>query len=56
MRSLRSLRLRRDEFVTGRKVFLRRDSAALRHVIDEAYAKLERGEEYYVGPHAPADT
>jgi CheY-like chemotaxis protein len=44
------------EFVTGRTVV---PYVALHehlgNVIDEAYRAVERGEAYYVGPHAPAD-
>ncbi len=44
------------EFVTGRKVFpYVAVSAPLGRVIHRAYAELEAGNEYYVGPHAPAD-
>src|SRR5688572_20604364 len=44
------------EFVTGKKVYpyvaLEGPLAA---VIEEAYEKKTRGEEYYVGPHCPED-
>jgi DNA-binding response OmpR family regulator len=44
------------EFVTGKKVYpyvaLEGPLAA---VIEEAYEKKTRGEEYYVGPHCPAE-
>ncbi len=44
------------EFVTGRKVFPYVGvSGPLEHTIEEAYAQLERGEQYYVGPHAPEE-
>ena len=44
------------EFVTGRKVFpYVAIASALGRVIDEAYRRLEQGEAYYVGPHAPDD-
>ncbi|RZO56890.1 MAG: response regulator [Sandaracinaceae bacterium] len=44
------------EFVTGRKVFPYVAVARpLEHIIEIAYAALEQGEEFYVGPHAPED-
>ena len=44
------------EFVTGRKVFpYVAVSSSLAQVIDEGYQLLERGEVYYIGPHAPDD-
>lgn len=42
------------EFVTGRKVFpYVAVSGPLAQVIALAYEKLERGDEFYVGPHTP---
>ena len=44
------------EFVTGRRVFpyvALHDH--LRSVIDDAYGRRERGEEYYIGPSVPED-
>src|SRR6478735_1893157 len=45
------------EFVTGKKVYpyVALD-AALSLVIDEAYARKARGEDFYVGPHCPEET
>ncbi len=44
------------EFVTGRKVFpYVAVSAPLTRVIDAAYAELDRGAEYYIGPHTPKE-
>lgn len=44
------------EFVTGRKVFpYVAVSGPLTRVIDAAYAELERGAEYYIGPHTPTE-
>jgi CheY-like chemotaxis protein len=44
------------EFVTGRKVFPYVAVAkSLEGIIDDAYARLDAGEEYYVGPLAPAE-
>lgn len=44
------------EFVTGRKVFpYVAVSDPLKRVIDAAYSQLDIGEQYYVGPHAPAE-
>lgn len=43
------------EFVTGKKVYpyVALD-AALAHVIEEAYGRKARGDNYYVGPNCPA--
>lgn len=44
------------EFVTGRKVFPYVAVArSLERVIEDAYRRLDAGEPYYVGPHAPED-
>lgn len=44
------------EFVTGRKVFpYVAVSGPLTRVIEAAYAELDRGAEYYIGPHTPKD-
>ncbi len=44
------------EFVTGKRVFpYVALSAALSHVIEQAYAAKRRGERYYVGPHCPPE-
>ncbi|HEY3667249.1 MAG TPA: response regulator [Polyangiaceae bacterium] len=44
------------EFVTGKKVYpyVALD-AALAHVIEEAYSRKARGDNYYVGPNCPAE-
>src|SRR6185436_13779455 len=44
------------EFVTGKKVYpYVALEGPLSAVIDEAYDKKARGEDYYVGPHCPED-
>src|ERR1044071_7666711 len=44
------------EFVTGKKVYpYVALEGPLLAVIDEAYEKKTRGEDYYVGPHCPED-
>ncbi|MGE0788866.1 MAG: response regulator [Sandaracinaceae bacterium] len=44
------------EFVTGRKVFpYVAISGPLERTIESAYRRLEAGEQYYVGPHAPEE-
>jgi CheY-like chemotaxis protein len=44
------------EFVTGRRVFpYIALHESLKKVITDSYTRQERGEQYYVGPHVPAD-